>query len=212
MNGSPDNTTKRRNIRTGFVILSVVLGMAALSYAAVPFYRIFCQVTGFGGTTQVAQAAPAKDKILDRIITVKFVANTARNMPWRFAPQQREIDVKLGQKVKISFNAENLSDRTITGTAVHNVTPLKAGVYFEKIECFCFTEQVLKPHEKAILPVVFFIDPALNKDPALDDVTTITLSYTFFDAAGSLLDKSAEDSYNAPAATKTAKAPSPSVR
>ena len=208
--------TMQKNTRTGLVILLVVLGMVGMSFAAVPLYRVFCQATGFGGTTQVSLAAPAKDKIVDRVITVKLTGNVARDMPWRFAPQQREIAVKLGQKVTVAFNAENPSDLTITGTAVHNVTPNKAGVYFRKIQCFCFTDQVLKPHEKAVLPVTFFVDPALDKDRGMDDVTTITLSYTFFNKGSSDLDKSIEDFYNAPVVaaskTKTAKASSPPVR
>jgi cytochrome c oxidase assembly protein subunit 11 len=206
--------TIQKNTRTGLAILLVVLVMVGMSFAAVPLYRIFCQSTGFGGTTQVSLAAPAKDKIVNRIITVKLTGNVARDMPWRFAPQQREIAVKLGQKVKINFNAENRSGLTITGTAVHNVTPNKAGVYFKKIQCFCFTDQVLKPHEKAVLPVIFFVDPALDKDRGMDDVTTITLSYTFFNKSSSDLDKSIEDFYNAPvaASSESKTAGSPSVR
>jgi cytochrome c oxidase assembly protein subunit 11 len=207
-----DNHTKK-NTRTGLAVLFVVALMAGLSYAAVPFYRIFCQITGFGGTTQVAGAAP--DKVVDRIVRVRFSGNVSRGMPWRFAPQQQEIAVKLGQKAQISFNAENLSDRAIKGTAVYNVTPNKTGAYFRKIQCFCFTEQILKPHEKVAMPVIFFVDPAMARDPALDDVTDITLSYTFFNESGSGLDKKAEDSYNAPVEsvkTETAKASASSVR
>ena len=205
--------TPRKNTRTGLVILLVVLGMIGMSFAAVPLYRLFCQSTGFGGTTQVAQAAPAKDQIVNRIITVKLVGNVARDLLWCFAPLQKEIAVKLGQKVTVAFNAENPGDRTITGTAVHNVTPNKAGVYFRKIQCFCFSDQVLKPHEKAALPVTFFVDPALDKDRTMNDVTTITLSYTFFNKGSSDLDKSIEDFYNAPVTASESKAAkSPSVR
>lgn len=208
--------TDRKNRRTVVGILLIVGVMVGLSFASVPLYRIFCGATGFNGTTGLAKAAPGKGKIVDRIITVKFEGNVARDMPWRFSPQERQIDVKLGQKVQISYNAENMGDKTITGTAVHNVTPLKAGFYFRKIQCFCFTDQTLKPHQKAVLPVIFFIDPALDKDRAMDDVTTITLSYTFFNKDSSDLDKSMEDFYNASSgsspAAKTAKDQSSSVR
>ncbi|HTK83527.1 MAG TPA: cytochrome c oxidase assembly protein [Patescibacteria group bacterium] len=208
--------TKQKNRRTVSTVLLVVAVMVGLSFASVPLYRLFCGATGFNGTTGVAKTGPAQDKIVDRIIKVRFVGNVARDVPWRFAPQQQEIAVKPGQTVKIAYNAENLSDATIDGTAVHNVTPLKAGYYFKKTQCFCFTDQVLKPHEKAVLPVVFFIDPALDKDHAMDDVTTITLSYTFFNKGSSDLDKTMEDFYNTSAgavpADKTAKTQSSSVR
>jgi cytochrome c oxidase assembly protein subunit 11 len=184
---------RQKNIRTGLTVLAVVAVMLGLSFAAVPFYKVFCRVTGYGGTTQVAVTAPAVDQIINRIVTVKFNSEVARGMPWRFAPQQREIAVKLGSKVLVAYNAENLSDRAITGMAVYNVTPEKAGRYFKKIQCFCFNQQTLKPHEKVNMPVLFFVDPALDKDPELNDLTTITLSYTFFNAD---LDKPEEDSYN----------------
>lgn len=214
MSNAPD--TNKKNRRTASTVLLVVAIMIGLSFASVPLYRLFCGVTGFNGTTGVAKSAPTPDKVVNRTITVKFVGNVARDVPWRFAPQQKEIVVKLGQTVKVAYNAENLGDKAIDGTAVHNVTPLKAGYYFKKTQCFCFTDQTLKAHEKAILPVVFFIDPALDKDRAMDDVTTITLSYTFFNKGSSDLDKTMEDFYNTPAgavpAAKTAKTQSSSVR
>ena len=170
--------TGRYNRHTGFIVFAVVAFMVGLSFAAVPFYRIFCQRTGYGGTTQRAAAAPGK--ILGRVVTVEFDGNVARGMNWRFAPQQRQVDVRLGQKMLVAFNAENLSDQTVTGTATYNVTPEKVGRYFKKIQCFCFSQQTLKPHERVQMPVLFFVDPALNADPQMDTVNTITLSYTFF--------------------------------
>ena len=152
--------------------------MLGLAFAGVPLYRIFCQVTGYGGTTQVAAAAP--EIVGDRVITVRFNADVARGMPWRFKPMQREIRVRLGESALAFFEAENRSDETVLGSATFNVTPQKAGAYFNKIDCFCFEEQVLHPGESAEMPFTFFIDPEILDNRNLDDVTTITLSYTFF--------------------------------
>ena len=198
--------TRRRNARTGLVILAIIVAMVGLSFASVPFYRLFCRATGYGGTTQTAKDAPQAAKIINRIVTVKFNSAVAPNVPWRFAPQQRQVDVKLGARTLISYNAENLSDETITGSAVYNVTPEKVGKYFKKIQCFCFTQQVLKPRQRAVLPVLFFVDPAFNDDPEMEGVSTITLSYTFFrsdfgtDSGKQGLDKPGKDSYNASSA------------
>jgi cytochrome c oxidase assembly protein subunit 11 len=167
--------------RNGVVALSlvgVVAGMVALSYAAVPLYQIFCRVTGYGGTTQVAEKASGE--IADRIITVRFDAGRAKDMEWNFQPAQRQVEVKVGEDKLIFYTASNPTDKRITGTAVFNVTPLKAGVYFNKVECFCFTEQTLDPGQSADMPVSFFIDPDIMDDVNLRDVDTITLSYTFF--------------------------------
>lgn len=172
--------TKNRRLLTG--IFLVVLFMVGMSFAAVPLYKVFCQITGFGGTTQISAAAPADDAILDRIINVKFNADVARNVLWSFQSDQRDIDVRLGQQGLISFSAKNTDRVPVTAVAVYNVTPPKAGKYFHKIQCFCFGEQTLNPGEKATYPVVFFVDPALDQDPNMEDVTTITLSYTFFQA------------------------------
>ena len=157
--------------------------MIGAAYAAVPLYQIFCQVTGFGGTTQVAEEAPAE--IGERIITVRFNADTARNMPWKFSPQQRAVTLHVGEQTLAFYQASNPTDRAIVGSSTFNVTPAKAGAYFNKIECFCFTEQVLVPGQSVDMPVSFFVDPAISDDPNLDDVKTITLSYTFFEVAGS---------------------------
>lgn len=168
-----------RNRIVVFASLAALLGMVGLVAASVPLYRLFCKVTGYGGTTRVAEAAPGA--VLGREITVRFDASVAKGMPWRFEPQQREMRVRLGEQVLATYSATNLSDRPIVGTATFNVTPDKAGQYFNKIECFCFTEQRLEPGQTVDMPVTFFIDPVLADDPLANEVTTITLSYTFFD-------------------------------
>ncbi|HEY8190804.1 MAG TPA: cytochrome c oxidase assembly protein [Alphaproteobacteria bacterium] len=191
---------KEKNRSIGLTIMVVVVGMVALSYASVPLYNLFCRVTGFGGTTQTAKQAPPESAILDRSVTIMFAANTARGMPWRFRPEMRQEIVKLGKKSLASFRAENPTGQEITGTALYNVSPPKAGKYFHKIQCFCFGEQVLPPGKSVSMPVVFYVDPAMAKDPDMDDVTHITLSYTFFKTGSSDLDKAMEDFYNQPSA------------
>jgi cytochrome c oxidase assembly protein subunit 11 len=186
---------KQRNRRTALSLLMVVVGMGCMAYASVPLYRLFCQATGFGGTTQRAETAPAQ--IADRIITVRF-DGTVGDVPWEFEPVQREVAARVGETELIAYRAHNTGRQGITGTATFNVTPSKAGQYFDKIQCFCFTEQTLQPGETAELPVSFFIDPAILQDHDLDDVDTITLSYTFFRAK------------NQPAA-RVATAPSPAT-
>lgn len=171
-----------RRVATALVLGGVVVGMAGLAFAAVPLYRLFCQVTGFGGTVQVAEAAPAE--IGARIVTVRFNADTARDLPWRFVPERRQMAVRVGEVNMAFYSAENLSDRALVGSSTFNVTPVKAGAYFNKIECFCFTEQTLAPGRQVEMPVSFFIDPDLARDRNLDDLTAITLSYTFFRAPG----------------------------
>jgi cytochrome c oxidase assembly protein subunit 11 len=167
--------------------------MILLSFASVPLYRAFCQVTGFGGTTQVAQAVP--NKISDRVITVQFNADIASDLPWDFHPEQRTVDVRLGEKALVSFLAENQTAQASTGTALYNVTPPKVGQYFKKIECFCFGLQTLEPQQKAHMPVVFFLDPALVDDPNMNDVQTVTLSYTFYKAESKELETAMERFY-----------------
>ncbi len=166
------------NRRMGLVLAGVVIGMVGLSFAAVPLYRIFCQVTGFGGTPQVVAENSAE--ILDREITVRFNAETDRSLPWEFRPEQRSVRLKLGEQGLAFYEARNRSQQPVVGTATFNVTPLKAGQYFNKIECFCFTEQLLEPGQRIDMPVSFYVDPRLNVDPSMADVTTITLSYTFY--------------------------------
>ncbi len=167
-----------QNKRTAVLLAGVAALMVGLTYASVPLYRLFCQVTGFGGTTQVAEVKAVS--VLDRQITVRFSANTHRDMPWQFRPQQDKQALKLGQQSLAFFEAVNPTNRVVTGTATFNVTPHKAGPYFAKIECFCFTEQTLEPGQRIDMPVTYFIDPEMVRDPDLNDVTEITLSYTFF--------------------------------
>ena len=169
---------KRRNRVTVLALLGLLAGMGGLTAAAVPLYQMFCQVTGYGGTTQAAAEAPAA--VAERTITVRFNADVGRDMPWTFKPAQREVTLRVGETAMAYYTAENNSDAIIVGSAVFNVTPHKAGRYFSKIACFCFDEQLLGPGELAEMPVTFFVDPAIMADANLDDVTTITLSYTFF--------------------------------
>ena len=176
--GAPDKRAGRRRAATALVLGGVVCGMVGLAFGAVPLYKLFCQVTGFGGTTQVAEEAPVT--VGERVVTVRFNADTARDLPWHFKPEQREIKVRVGEMALAFYNAVNQSDRALIGTSTFNVTPVKAGAYFNKIECFCFEEQTLAPGERADFPVSFFVDPDIVEDRRLDDVTTITLSYTFF--------------------------------
>jgi cytochrome c oxidase assembly protein subunit 11 len=167
--------------RNRLVALAGVLTVAAMvgaSYAAVPLYRLFCQITGYGGTTQVAATLPGQ--VLDRTITVRFNADTMPGLPWRFQPEQREMTVKVGEQGLAYYYAENLVGKPITGQATYNVTPEKAARYFNKIDCFCFTEQTLAAGQRADMPVSFYVDPAIANDRNLDEVKTITLSYTFF--------------------------------
>ena len=156
----------------------VVAGMVGAAYAAVPFYNWFCRVTGFNGTTQVATAGPAG--MIDRDVTVRFDANVGPGLAWRFAPEQNEITIKLGQVVTVYYRAINETARPITASAAYNVAPLNAGSYFQKINCFCFTEQTLKAGEKREMAVVFYVDPEILKDADSADTNTITLSYTFY--------------------------------
>lgn len=173
---------KNRRILVGLTV--VVAAMIGMSYAAVPLYDLFCRVTGFGGTTQVASAPSAKTA--DRVMKIRFDASLSNTMPWNFQPVQREMSLQVGKTGIAFYRAENQSKQTVVGTATFNVTPLKAGIYFSKIDCFCFKEQRLKSGEKVDMPVTFFVGPEIMKDRNLDDVDTITLSYTFFEATGSL--------------------------
>ena len=154
-------------------------GMVGMAFAAVPLYDWFCRTTGFGGTTQVATSVPAPGEVLDRKITVRFDANVGGGLPWRFEPERTSIEVRLGEVVTVDYRAINLSARETHGIAGYNVTPLNIGIFFQKINCFCFTEQTLKAGEKRDMAVVFYIDPKLAQDSDGKDVNTITLSYTF---------------------------------
>ncbi len=168
----------RRNRRTVFASVAVIAMMGGLVYYSVPLYRMFCQVTGFGGTIRQADAAPGA--VGERVITVTFNTDISARLPWTFRPAQRQVRVRVGEEVVAIFVARNTSGAAATGTATFNVSPTKAGRYFNKIECFCFTEQRLAAGAREEMPVSFFIDPAILDDRGLDDVSTITLSYTMF--------------------------------
>ena len=170
---------RRGKFLTVVGLLALLGGMGTLTSYAVPLYQLFCRVTGYGGTTQVA-AGPA-DKILDRKIEVRFNADVNGRMPWRFEPVQGKVTARVGEPMLAFYRVRSLSNRTIVGQATFNVTPAKAGLYFTKVDCFCFTEQTLEPGAEIDLPVQFHIDPAIADDRNLDDVTSITLSYTFFE-------------------------------
>lgn len=176
---SQDNSNlQRSNRRVGLIAAGIVAGMVGLSYAAVPLYQMFCQVTGFAGTTQRAEvAAGAVD---GTVITIRFDSNVNQGLPWKFHQVQNTQTLKIGEQGLAYYKATNLSDQPVTGTATFNVTPDIAGSYFNKIECFCFTEQLLEPGQSMDMPVVYFIDPAILDDPRAKKISEITLSYTFY--------------------------------
>lgn len=165
---------------TVVALVAILGGMGTVTAYSVELYQLFCRVTGYGGTTQIAEG-PA-DRIIDRKITVRFNADVNSKLPWRFQPVQDDITVRVGERKLAFYQAQSTADKPVIGTATFNVAPAKAGQYFNKIDCFCFTEQTLDPGQVVDLPVQFFIDPAIADDRNLDDVTTITLSYTFFRA------------------------------
>ena len=179
--------SRKTALRTGLTRDAVVAAACALvvvlmigaSYAAVPFYNWFCRATGFNGTTQVATSAPSAVP-LARKIAVRFDSNVAGGLPWKFAPEQTEIEVRIGEVVTVFYTVTNQSARTTTGQAAYNVAPLTVGAYFSKINCFCFTEQTMAPGEKREMPVVFYVDPSIVNDSENDGLNTITLSYTFY--------------------------------
>ena len=174
---SIDPEMARRNKRVAVVGMAVAVGMVGLAYASVPLYQLFCQVTGFGGTPQVAEAAPKG--AIARQMTVRFDSNVANDLAWTVHPAAAITD-NIGNVDTVNYVATNYSDKPITGMAVFNVSPEKAGVYFNKIECFCFTEQTLQPGETVDMPIVFFVDPELDDNQELDTIKEITLSYTFY--------------------------------
>ena len=176
---------ERQNRRVALIGALAALGMLGLGYAAVPLYDLFCRVTGFGGTTQVATEAEAATAAAFArsagapTISIRFDANTASGMPWRFRPRQVTDTVQVGQRDMAIFEAKNLSSVPVTGTASFNVEPEQAGAYFNKIQCFCFTEQTLQPGQEVAMPVLYFVDPKALDDPNMQGVEQITLSYTF---------------------------------
>lgn len=173
----------RRHRRLALTLCLLAAGMLGAAYAAVPIYRLVCQVTGFGGTTQRADAAPTTTS--ERTITIRFDANVANGLGWSFKPELTSVSVKLGENKLAFFKASNPDSKPVTGTATFNVTPEIAGAYFNKIECFCFQEQRLAAGESVEMPVSFFVDPAILDEPGAKDIQEITLSYTFHPAAAS---------------------------
>jgi cytochrome c oxidase assembly protein subunit 11 len=183
----PPNQSRKSAARRGLgrdAVVAAICGlvvvlMVGASYAAVPFYNWFCRATGFNGTTQVATSAPSGAP-LGRKIAVRFDSNVAPGLPWKFEPEQTEIEVRIGEVVTVFYTVTNQSARTTTGQAAYNVAPLTVGRYFEKINCFCFTEQTMAPGEKRQMPVVFYVDPSIAGESDNDGLNTITLSYTFY--------------------------------
>lgn len=177
-----DHATQRRNLRTGLMALALAAAMVGLGFASVPLYRLFCQVTGFGGTTQVASesdAARAAAAATGKTISIRFDGSTAIDVPWSFKPTQPTDTVEIGQRDLATYVARNDGPSAISGTATFNVEPAQAGLYFHKIQCFCFTEQTLEPGQEVQMPVVYYVDPAILEDEFMADVEQITLSYTF---------------------------------
>ena len=169
-----------RNTRTALLAGLLVCGMTGLAFASVPLYRLFCQVTGFDGTTMRAALDSVPRPVAGKEMSVRFDANASPSLPWQFKPEKARETVTIGEREIAFYSAKNLSARAVTGTATFNVTPAKAGKYFSKIQCFCFTEQVLKPGEEVRMPVVFYVDPAILKDAEAREISEITLSYTFY--------------------------------
>ena len=168
----------RSNLHLAALFAATAFGMLCFSFAAVPFYSLFCKVTGFGGTTQ--HALKASESVGSKMITVRFNSDVAPDVPWVFKPEQVSVQVKTGENKLVFYYAENLTEEPFDGMAIYNVTPHKAGKYFNKVHCFCFERQTLKPKEQVIMPVSFFIDPDIETDRETRRVNTITLSYTFF--------------------------------
>jgi cytochrome c oxidase assembly protein subunit 11 len=164
----------------GIIAALVPIAMVGAAYGSVPLYQLFCQVTGYGGTTQIATAAASN--VLDRSVKIRFDANVSPDVPWTFAPEKKEVDLKLGENGLAFYKVTNTADRPVTAVATYNVTPHKAGPYFQKLECFCFQDRTLQPGETMELPVIFYVDPALATDKNVKEITQITLSYTFFEA------------------------------
>ncbi len=182
-----------QNKRTGLIVLGVVFFMIALSFASVPLYRLFCQVTGFGGRAEQAAVLSSTSAPIARTVIVRFNTDVNAELPWRFIPNDRAVTVNVGMDGLTSFTATNESRQAVIGTAVFNVLPEKAGKYFHKTQCFCFGEQRLNPGEAVNMPVLFYIDPKFVDDPNMDDVQSLTLSYTFYRAESAALDRAMSD-------------------
>jgi cytochrome c oxidase assembly protein subunit 11 len=179
----PRKTLSRRNLNIVMILVGVLSGMVGLTYAAVPLYRIFCAKTGFDGTPVRADGDTAAVAPIDRTVTVSFTSDVDASLPWAFYPKQNKIEARVGQTYLAFFEAENKTDKPVTGQATYNVSPEPWGPYFVKIQCFCFNQQTLQPHEKVEMPVTFYLDPALAHDHLLDRMSDVTLSYTFFRSA-----------------------------
>lgn len=183
--GAPPDaeSVRERNKRYAVYAVALAVAVGGMSYAAVPLYKVFCQATGYGGTTQKASEEKFKSMkpvVGARQITVNFNADVAASMPWSFKPQQRSVKVVPGETALAFYTAHNPTDKPVMGVSTYNITPMRAGLYFNKIQCFCFEEQRLRPHEEIDMPVFFFVDPAFLDDPAMDSIKQLTLSYTFF--------------------------------
>lgn len=183
------------NRQIALAIVSIVVFMIGVSFLSVPLYNLFCKMTGYGGTPQIGAVA-IPTQTFDRTITVSFITDTDRALPWDFKPEQRRIQVKVGQTAIVSFTAHNQTAHPTGGTALYNVTPDKIGKYFHKTQCFCFQEQTLNPGATAHFPVMFFIDPAIMDDKSVQDVTDITLAYTFYPANTPVLENALERYYS----------------
>jgi cytochrome c oxidase assembly protein subunit 11 len=172
----------RRNWRVAAMAGLLAIAMVGLAFAAVPLYRLFCQVTGLGGTTMRVDetAAAMVQPVAGKSISVRFDANVSRDLVWQFEPQETQRTVPIGARNMTAYSAKNMTTRPLTGTATFNVTPVQAGKYFSKVQCFCFQEQTLQPGQQVQMPVVFFVDPKILDDPSARDITEITLSYTFY--------------------------------
>ena len=176
---APHRSSPGANMRVAFVLVLLTATMVGLSFAAVPLYRLFCQVTGYAGTTQRAEALSAT--MTDQVVSIRFDGTVSSGLNWSFRPVENRIDIKIGENRLAFYKAVNRSNRPVTGTATFNVTPEIAGSYFNKVDCFCFTEQTLAPGQEVDMPVSFFIDPAILNDPEARGLSEITLSYTFFE-------------------------------
>lgn len=172
----------QKNRTVGLKLAGGVFAMLALAFVSVPLYNLYCKKTGFGGATQVASAPAPQDAILNRTVKIRFNTDVAPGLDWKFKPTSNEVEIKIGEAQKILYHVQNNGKSDEVGVAMYNVQPDRAGLYFNKVQCFCFDEKLLKPGESAELPVQFFVDPAIAKDKQMDDVKTITLSYTFFAA------------------------------
>ena len=195
MDKTPEHIPSAANRNTRKFLIGIAMAMLALGFASKPLYDTFCSITGYGGTTRVAEIK--SNIMLDREITVRFDANTRSDLDWTFKPEDVSMRVKLGQNALAFYQAKNNSNFPLVGIASYNVSPIKAAPYFSKLECFCFTEQRLEPGEEVRMPVLFFVDPLMADDRRLDEVKTITLSYTFHS-----VDDPSADSYTAASRTK----------